>query len=345
MPMEGNNPEALKRLLATEARALGFDLFGVTEATPAAGAAFLRQWIGEGRAAGMEWMGRDIERRADPRLVLPGAKSIVCVGLNYHQEAPERRGKVAAYALGGDYHKLMLNRLKRLCDILRGHGGVNKPYSDTGPVLEKPLAERAGLGWQGRSSCLLNEKLGNQFFLGVILTTLELPADAPAVNRCGNCSRCQRACPTGAIIGERVIDARRCISYLTIEHKGPIPEELRPLVGDHLYGCDECLDACPWSRRAPATKEPRFAPRPLPDPAELLAWDEVRFDAASAGMALHRTGLERMKRNACVVLGNIGTNADIPALQNALKDTPLVAEHAAWALRWIAEREKEGGAK
>jgi epoxyqueuosine reductase len=334
------DPTALKELLKTEARALGFDLFGITTAASAERADYLRQWVAEGRHGGMEWMARDIDRRIEAERVLPGAQSILCVGLNYYQSAPQRRGTIATYALGGDYHKLMANRLKRLCEILRANGGANRPYADTGPILEKPLSQRAGLGWQGRNSCIVNERIGNWTFLGVILTTLALPVDAPSPNRCGTCSRCQRTCPTNAIIGERVIDARRCISYLTIEHKGPIPEELRPLIGDHFYGCDECLSACPWSRRAPVTKEERFAPRPMPDPAELLSWDEAKFDEAAAGMALKRTGFERMKRNACVVLGNIGVASDLPALQNALNDTPLVAEHAAWAIRRIEERMK-----
>lgn len=345
MSAEAKDPSALRELLKKEALALGFDLFGVTTALPAERSDYLRQWISEGRNAGMEWMARDIDRRIEAERVLPGAKSVICVGLNYFQPAPKRRGKIAMYALGGDYHKMMLGRLKHLCGILREHGGSNKPYADTGPVLEKPISERAGIGWQGRNSCVVNERIGNWTFLGVILTTLELPPDVPATNHCGTCSRCGKACPTNAIIGERIIDARRCISYLTIEHKGAIPIELRELIGDHIYGCDECLAACPWSRRAPITKEERFAPRDLPDPAELLFWDEAKFEEATAGMSLKRTGLERMKRNACVVLGNIGIAADLVALNNALKDTPLVAEHAAWAIARIEERENREGAK
>lgn len=334
-------PVDIKELLRKEALALGFDLFGVTTAAPADRAEYLRKWLEDGRHAGMDWMARDIDRRIEARRVLPEAKSIVCVGLNYYQRPPERRGKIARYALGGDYHKLMANRLKRLCEILREHGGANKPYADTGPVLEKPITERAGIGWQGRHSCVINEKLGNWTFLGVILTTLELPPDKPASNHCGTCARCSRTCPTNAIIGDRVVDARRCISYLTIEHKGPIPEELRVMMGDHLYGCDDCLEACPWSRRAPDTKEERFTPRTIPDPAEILYWDEAKFDEAAAGMAMKRTGLLRMQRNACVVLGNIGTADDLPALNHALSLDPLVAEHAAWAIRRMKERTKE----
>jgi epoxyqueuosine reductase len=333
-------PAALKELLRKEALELGFNLFGITTAAPAGKADYLKQWLENGHHAGMEWMARDIDRRIEARRVLTNARSIICLGLNYYQETPVRRGKIARYALGGDYHKLMNGRLKRLCEILREHGGANKPYADTGPVLEKPMAERAGLGWQGRHSCVINEKLGNWTFLGVVLTTLELPPDRPSANHCGTCSRCSRTCPTNAIIGERIVDARRCISYLTIEHKGSIPEELRPLMGDHLYGCDDCLEACPWSRRAPQTGEDRFTPRPIPDPAEILHWDEARFAEAAVGMAMKRTGLVRMQRNACVVLGNVGTEADLAALTHACNLDPLVAEHAAWAINRIEERRK-----
>ena len=334
-------PDALKQLLRDEALALGFEAFGVTSADAPENGKFLSEWLAAGRHAGMAWMERDIERRTQPQQVLPGAKSLVCVGLNYYQPQPQRRGQIATYALGGDYHKLMNGRLKHLCETLRAHGGTNRPYADTGPVLEKPLSARAGLGWQGRHTGLVSEKLGGWLILGVILTTLELPPDAPSQNRCGTCRRCVDACPTGAIDGSGSLDARRCIAYLTIEHRGPIPLELRPLIGDHLYGCDECTAACPWNRLAKPSREARFAPRHLPDPAQILAWTEADFDAALAGSAMKRAGFDGLRRNACVVLGNVGTTDDLPALRAAAAcGNELVAEHAAWAVGQIEERSR-----
>ncbi len=287
----------------------------------------------------MAWMERDIERRLDPTLVLPGARSIICLGLNYFQPRPERRGEIATYALGRDYHKLFNSRLRQFCEVLRSHGGENRPYADTGPLLEKPIAARAGLGWQGKHTNLVNEKFGNWLFLGTVLTTLPLEPDLPAKERCGSCTRCIDACPTRAIKGPYSLDARLCISYLTIEHRGAIPVELRPLIGSHLYGCDDCIAVCPWNRHAAITLEERFATRPLPDPVEILAWSEADFDRELAGMAMRRTKLQGLKRNACIVLGNTGTTADIPALSAASGDEDaVVAESAAWAVAQIEMR-------
>ena len=338
------SPAAVKELLREEARKLGFEAFGVTSALPAERAAYLKEWLAEGRHAGMAWLERDVERRMDPRLVLPGAKSVVCVGLNYYQPQPEGRAKVATYALGGDYHKLMDHRLKKLCEILRAHGGANRPYADTGPVLEKLLCERAGLGWQGRHTGLVHPILGGWLILGVVLTTLELPVDAPSPNRCGSCSRCLQTCPTGALTASGQLDARRCLSYLTIENRGPIPVEFREAVGNRLHGCDECVGACPWNRRHAVTAEERFKPRPLPDPATILAWSPEDFEKAVAGSAVKRAGYDGIRRNACVVLGNVGTAADLPALRAAAScGSALVEEHAVWAIGRIEGRAAAGG--
>jgi len=336
------DPAALKEFLRKEAAALGFDAFGVTTPLPPERADYYRRWTSEGLYGGMEWMARDIERRLDPSLVLPGVRSVICVGMNYRQPKPERRGEVAAYALGGDYHKLMNSRLRQLCEVLRSHGCVNRPYADTGPLPEKALAARAGLGWQGRHTNLVHEKLGGWLFLGVVLTTLDLPPDAPSKDRCGNCTRCIDVCPTGAITAPYQLDARRCISYLTIEHRGAIPEHLRPLIGAHLYGCDDCVGVCPWNRWAQMTREARFAPRPLPDPVEMLGWTQEDFDRELAGMAMRRTRLEGLRRNCCVVLGNTGTETDLPALKRAaLDDDAVVAEHAAWAVAQIRAQQED----
>jgi epoxyqueuosine reductase len=330
---------ALKARLKAEALALGFAAFGVTDTSPAAGAGMLAEWIGAGRHAGMEWMAKDLERRTNPALILPGCKSVILVAMNYFEEAPARRGKIATYALGGDYHKLIVSRLKKLCEILHEAGAVSRPYADTGPILERELAERAGLGWRGRHTCLVHPMLGAWTLLGAVATTLELPPDSPEGNRCGTCSRCLKKCPTGALSAEGFVDARLCLSYLTIEHKGPIPVELREKMGDHLFGCDDCIGACPWNRRRIATTEPRFTPRPLPDLNEILGWTREEFESATAGSAIRRAGFEGLRRNACVVLGNVGGVSDLPALEKAAEGgSALVAEHAAWAIAQIRRR-------
>jgi epoxyqueuosine reductase len=219
------------------------------------------------------------------------------------------------------------------------YGGVQRPYVDTGPVLEKPIAAAAGLGWQGKSTILIEPQRGTWSFLGTIVTTLELPVGEATKDRCGSCTRCIDVCPTQAITAPYKLDARRCIAYLTIEHDGPIPLEFREAVGDRLFGCDECLDVCPWNRWAVATKEARFAPRDLPLMREMLAWEAVEFSERFGGSPLRRLKLRRFKRNICVVLGNVGKAEDRPALETlAQGEDELLAEHASWALSQIAKR-------
>jgi epoxyqueuosine reductase len=263
----------------------------------------------------------------------------VCVGLNYYQPAPTRRGRIATYALGEDYHEVMTPRLESLAVQLRALGGEARVYVDTGPVLEKPRAQMAGLGWQAKSTMLLHRRFGTWLFLGEVLTTLPLSPDAPETDHCGTCTRCIEACPTKAITGPYQLDARRCIAYLTIELKGSIPEEFRPLIGDHLYGCDDCLDVCPWNRWAQTTREARFQARDYGDLRDLLALTPGRFKERFAGSPILRLKRRGLLRNACVVLGNIGTLEDLPVLEQALNDEePLVREHAAWALERIRSR-------
>jgi epoxyqueuosine reductase len=331
--------------IKARARELGLDVCGVTSAEPAAHAAFYRQWTAEGRAGEMQWMARDPDRRTDPRNVLPGAKSIVVAGLNYWQRQPAGRGRVARYALGEDYHHVLLEKLEALAAEMTASGAQAKVYVDTGPVLEKPLAERAGIGWQGKSTMLINPKLGPWLLIGEIITTLNLAPDAPARDHCGSCTRCIAACPTGAITAPYQLDARRCIAYLTIELKGAIPEELRPLIGDRIYGCDECLDVCPWNRFAQTTREARFlAPERAGDSScdelhALLEISQVEFKRRFAKSPILRTKRRGLLRNICVVLGNIGTAADLPALRRAERhDEPLVREHATWAVKQIEAR-------
>jgi epoxyqueuosine reductase len=242
--------------------------------------------------------------------------------------------------LGDDYHNLILKRLKKLCRVMReDYDGVQRPYVDTGPLLEKPIAAAAGLGWQGKSTILIEPKRGTWSFLGSIITTLDLPLSEAEKDRCGSCTRCIDVCPTRAITAPYQLDARRCIAYLTIEHDGPIPLEFREAIGDRLFGCDECLDVCPWNRWAKATNEVRFAPRDLPLMREMLKWDVETFAGRFQGSPMRRLKLGRFKRNICVVLGNVGTSADCDSLQVlASGQDALLAEHATWALSRIAAR-------
>lgn len=256
--------EGQKRALAKRAEALGLDAFGVVAVPVEVRAEYFKRWLAEGQHGEMTWMARDPERRTDATAVLPEARSIVVAGLNYYQPEPTRRGRIAKYALGADYHKVLLKKLKQLCLEMQGWEGVQKPYVDTGPVLEKPIAAAAGIGWQAKNTLTINATHGQWLFLGVILTTLELPPDAPAKERCGSCTRCLTACPTGAITAPFQLDSRKCLSYLTIEHPGAFPLEYRRALGDHLYGCDDCLDVCPWNRWAQTTREAKFQARDYP---------------------------------------------------------------------------------
>lgn len=300
----------------------------------------------------MEWMGRGEEKRCDPQMVLPGARSVIVVALNYWQgfraeastqtmEPGAAQGRIARYAWGEDYHDLMLSRLKELDAFLALSGGVQKYYVDTGPVLERDHAAEAGIGWHGKSTMLIDAQMGTWFFLGEIFTTLVLPPDPAQPGRCGSCDRCLTACPTGAITSPHRLDARRCISYLTIEHKGAIPLELRPLIGDRIYGCDDCLEACPWNRFASVSREASFAARPATAVAlrEFLGLTDETFRALFRGSPIKRIKRRGFLRNVCVALGNVGDEGDLPALIIAAQDSePLVAEHAAWAIEQIHVR-------
>ncbi|WOO39523.1 tRNA epoxyqueuosine(34) reductase QueG [Rubellicoccus peritrichatus] len=328
--------------LEAAAAELGFDAFGVASIEPELRREYYLRWINDGQHGEMSWLERNNERRLQPSAILPEARSIICLGFNYYQPDPPRRGRIAKYALGKDYHKLILKKLKSLCTVMREEfGSDQKPYVDTGPVLEKPIAEQAGLGWQGKSTILLNARHGTWLFLANILTTLELEPDTPAKDRCGTCTRCIDACPTDAITAPYKLDARRCIAYLTIEHKGAIPIEFRRGIGDRVYGCDECLDVCPWNRFAKLTREAKFTPMPHPDLIESLELTQEQFDEQFAGTPIRRLGLSRWKRNTCVVLGNVGNTDDLVTLKKmALSDDELVAEHASWAIQEIEERNR-----
>ncbi|HSQ59931.1 MAG TPA: tRNA epoxyqueuosine(34) reductase QueG [Acidobacteriota bacterium] len=331
--------------LREEAADLGFGAIGFARAEEHPHAARLRDWLAADRHATMAWMEKEPERRADPREVLPGALTVISVLAGYYRgpwpeaSRPLPRGKVARYAWGRDYHGRLKRRLRRLGRVLDAErpGTRWRAFVDAGPVLERGWAERAGLGWVGKNANLIRQGAGSWFFLGEILTDAPLPPSAPARNRCGTCARCIPACPTGAIVAPYQVDARRCIAYLTIEHDGPIAPELRPAIGDRVFGCDDCQEACPWNRFATPTYEPDFAERfaqRTPWLLPLLEMDRSGFETRYRGTALMRAGRDRMARNAAVAIGNSGDPTAVPALERALAthDAPVVRGHAAWAL-------------
>jgi epoxyqueuosine reductase len=348
----------LKKELLAFARELGFDSCHVAPCAPPTHATEFRNWLREGGAGEMHYMERGEEKRCDPQKILPGARSIVVVALNYFQGRAIRRsptsatlrpsrqtaatGRIARYAWGDDYHNLIAAKLDTIDNFLREFGGNQKCYVDTGPILERDHAAEAGIGWHGKSTMLIDRRLGTWFFLGGMFTTLELPPDSPQPDRCGKCTRCIDACPTGAIIAPHQLDARRCISYLTIELKGAIPLEFRPLIGNRIFGCDDCLDACPWNRFAEISRESAFAARKSITGMSLrdyLALGEAEFRVMFRDSPIKRIKRRGFLRNVCVALGNVGDPNDLPALERAASDPEsLIAEHAAWAIERIRRR-------
>ncbi|MBV8141550.1 MAG: tRNA epoxyqueuosine(34) reductase QueG [Verrucomicrobia bacterium] len=333
----------MKTIIRTLAKEQGFDDCRFARAVQASHAAAYFSWLEAGNHADMTWLGRDPVRRADPAQILADAKTVLVLAMNYFQGPTPRRlkGTIARYAWGADYHSVMLEKMTPIDVFLRNNGGRQKCYVDTGPVLERDFAATAGLSWQGKSTMCLNERLGTWFFLGVILTTLDFEADPPAKNRCGSCTRCIDICPTRALRRPYQLDARRCISYLTIENKGPIPVEFRSAMGDRIYGCDDCLDVCPWNRFAQKTSEIRFQ---LPAQLEILTLRQLavlsddEFRALFRDSPVKRIKRARFVRNVCVALGNVGTSEDVPVLKQLARDPdPLIAEHASWALEQIRE--------
>lgn len=334
-------PLNARALLRQAAARLGFEAFGVAPAQAPAHAPELHQWLARSFQGEMSWMARDPVIRADPKKYDPQARTILVAGLSSRQTAPTlRRGRIAAYAQGADYHDFIREKLESLArETLKVWGGTHRICVDTSPLLEKPLAALAGLGWQGKNTLLIHREHGPWLLLGFLLTDLEISPDAPDSDHCGTCTRCLDVCPTRAFPQPYVLDARRCLAYLTIEHPGPIPEEFRPLVGDRLFGCDECLEVCPWNRHAQNAREIRLNPRSRPDLREMLAWDDARFRSEFRGTPVFRLKRNRWLRNVSVVLGNIGEPADLPALEKAAEEKdPLVSEHARWAVQRIRAR-------
>ena len=340
----------LRARLDAEAAALGFAALGIAaaDAAPEAGAR-LRRWLDEGCQGDMLWMADTADRRASPQGLWPEVRSVVMLGTSYAPALDPLRhagdpatGVISVYALGRDYHDLIKRRLKALARwLLAQAGGDVKVFVDTAPVMEKPLAAAAGLGWQGKHTNLVSRAHGSWLFLGAIYTTLELLADAPHPDRCGSCDACQRACPTGAFPAPYRLDARRCISYLTIEHKGPVPEEFRAALGNRIYGCDDCLAVCPWNKFAAAAHEIAFAPRPgldAPSLADLLALDDAGFRTLFAGSPVKRIGRGRFVRNCLYAAGNSGDVGLAGMVATLAGDgDPVVADAARWALGRLGE--------
>jgi epoxyqueuosine reductase len=350
---------SLEQLIKAQACGLGFDLVGITSLGPVETAAEFDAWIARGYAGEMNYLPREAEKRRDSRLPLPGATSAIVVGMDYGGRAPS--GPIARYARGDDYHDVMHRKLEELHEWLESEVGRpvrGKSYVDTGPILERDLARRAGLGWFGKNTNLVNPHIGSFFFIGALLLDLELAPDTPfEADRCGTCTRCLDACPTGAFVKARLLDATRCISYLTIELKGEIPEDMRLPMGTNIYGCDICQDVCPYNVKfAQELREPAFAARAAigERDAQSLARELVSMDDESFRTAFRNSPTKRAKRrglarNAAVVLGNIGDGGDEAALTHALGDPePLVRQHASWALDQIKARTSprhEGRAK
>ena len=336
--------QELREALRRQAETLGFAAFGIAraDAAPLAGER-LRAWLAEGCHGDMLWMAETAERRASPQGLWPEVRSVIMLGLPYTPSVDPLRnadrphvGTISVYALGQDYHDLIKRRLKQLAGwLVSAAGGDVKVFVDTAPVLEKPLAEAAGLGWQGKHSNLVSRAHGSWLFLGAIYTTLELAPDAAKQPTCGSCDACQVACPTDAFPAPYRLDARRCISYLTIEHKGAIPEEFRAAIGNRIYGCDDCLAACPWNKFAVAARELAFQPRAelvAPPLADLLDLDDAAFRSVFAGSPIKRIGRNRLVRNALIAAGNSGDTALAPKVEALRGDADEVVRDAAeWA--------------
>ncbi|WP_119418445.1 tRNA epoxyqueuosine(34) reductase QueG [Desertibaculum subflavum] len=361
MRQPGRAPPDPKTAIRDEALRLGFDAVGFTRpaAIGEAGARF-REFLADGMHGDMGWLEAKADRRRHPNALWPEARSVVMLGMNYGPEADplprlaaRERAVISVYAQGRDYHDVVKSRLKALGQFVAGQLKAElKVFVDTAPVMEKPLAEAAGIGWQGKHTNLVSRGFGSWLFLGAMFTTLELEPDAPESDHCGQCRACLDICPTAAFPAPYRLDARRCISYLTIEHAGPIPREFRAAIGNRIYGCDDCLAICPWNKFARRTREAALKPRPelaAPALAELAELDDAAFRRHFAGTAIKRSGRDRFLRNVAIALGNSGATAAVPVLRRLLDDTaPLVRGAAIWGYARLvppAELERERAAR
>ena len=340
---------AVTDAIRARALALGFDAVGFAPASLGPEArARLGAFIAAGQHGDMGWLAERTEQRSHPQALWAEARSVVVLGVSY---APDDdplatlgradRGNISVYARNRDYHDLVKGMLKHLAQFIASRFGPDvKVFVDTAPVMEKPLAQAAGLGWQGKHTNLVSRSAGSWLFLGEVFTTLDLPADPPHADRCGTCDRCQVACPTAAFPAPYRLDATRCISYLTIEHRGPVPEALRPLIGNRIYGCDDCLAVCPWNRFAQASRHAKLQPRPelaAPRLAELAVLDDAGFRALFTGSPVKRIGRDRFVRNVAIAIGNSADPALAPAAAHLAADAdPVVADAGAWAAARLA---------
>ena len=347
-PAANPDPAALALRFKALARAHGFQRCGISGIDLGEDESHLRDWLARGLYGTMDWMARHGDKRTRPSELVPGTVRVLSVGLDYGHDDDAawdnlrdgERAYVARYALGRDYHKLMRNRLQKLAEHVAAEVGPfgHRVFVDSAPVLERALARNAGLGWIGKHTCLIDKDGGSWFFLGELFVDIPLPIDPPATAHCGSCTRCIDVCPTGAITAPYRLDARRCISYLTIEHEGSIDEELRPQMGNRIYGCDDCQLVCPWNKFAKRSDEPDFRARNDLDKAslaELFAWEEDEFLRRSEGSAIRRSGHERWLRNIAIALGNAPTTPEVLAALATRRHhpSPVVREHVEWALR------------
>lgn len=328
---------------------MGFDLFGVAPVQLVPELAFYADWLAAGYAGKMAYLENNVPKRTDVTQVAPEAKSIIVCAVIYNTEHPRSmeqtapdRGWISRYSWGDDYHDLLQARLKKLTEYIQSSCSQEvqyRVYVDTGPLVERVHAKYAGIGWFGKNTCLINQQKGSWFFLGEIITNLELEYDTPVADRCGTCNRCIEACPTDAILEPYVLDSRRCISYLTIELRDDIPVTLRPQMGNHIFGCDICQDVCPWNRKAPVTREVGFQPREgifNPELAALAGMQPQQFSAKFKNSPVKRSKYRGFLRNVAVAMGNSGDERFLPALNELKEHTdPLIAEHAEWAMEQI----------
>lgn len=341
------DPNALARRIKALAAEFGFQRCGIADLELGEDENHLQDWLAQGLYGSMAWMAQHGDKRSRPAELVPGTLRVISVGLDYGRDADEawatlddgERAYVARYALGRDYHKLMRNRLQRLADRVAEVIGPfgHRVFVDSAPVLERALARNAGLGWIGKHTCLIDKDGGSWFFLGEIYVDLPLPVDPPAGAHCGTCARCIDICPTQAIVAPYRLDARRCIAYLTIEHEGSIDEALRPLIGNRIFGCDDCQLVCPWNKFAKTTDEPDFRARNDLDKAtlaDLFAWSEDEFLRRTEGSPIRRSGYARWMRNLAIALGNAPTTPGVVAALESRRnvDDAMVREHVEWAL-------------
>lgn len=353
--MQAPDLHELAEKLRLWAKELGFQQLGITDTNLDIAEQRLKTWIEKGRHGSMQWFERNGDKRTNPDLLEPGTFRVISVRMDYWNEteaktvlANQDKAYVSRYALGRDYHKMMRKRLASLAERLRSEvegSMLGRAFVDSAPVMEKPLAEKAGLGWQGKHTLIINKKAGSYFFLGEIYTDIALPIDQAASNHCGTCTACIDVCPTQAIIAPYQLDARRCITYQTVENKGPIPLELRPLMGNRVFGCDDCQLVCPWNKFAQHSKIDDFKPRHGLDQSELVdlfLWTEQEFLKNTEGSAIRRTGYENWLRNIAVGLGN-GTPSDsvFSALQQRLGLSEQLDEHIHWAIEQLQTKSAE----